>query len=197
MSEGEMPLTARFRGALAYAAELHNRQVRKGSGVPYVAHLLSVCALVLEHGGGEDDAIAALLHDAVEDQDVSVDEIRQRYGDTVARIVAGCTDAFTRPKPPWKERKERYLAHLPEADARTRRVSCADKLHNARSVVADYRLVGEQVWERFNAGREPSLWYYRALADTFKRLDPGSALALELDRTVRELEELVQPGQRA
>lgn len=197
MPEGEPPLTPRFHGALAYAAELHNRQVRKGSGVPYVAHLLSVCALVLEHGGGEDDAIAALLHDAVEDQDVSVDEIRQRWGDTVARIVEGCTDAFTRPKPPWKERKERYLAHLPEADARTRRVSCADKLHNARSVVADYRLVGEQVWERFNAGREQSLWYYRELADTFKRLDPGSPLAHELDRTVSELEELVRQGRPA
>jgi len=197
MPEGDLLLTPRFHGALAYAAELHSRQVRKGSGVPYVAHLLSVCALVLEHGGGEDDAIAALLHDAVEDQDVSVDEIRQRWGDTVARIVEGCTDAFTRPKPPWKERKERYLAHLPEADARTRRVSCADKLHNARSVVADYRLVGEQVWERFNAGRDQSLWYYRELADTFKRLDADSPLAHELDRTVSELEELVRQGRPA
>ncbi len=191
--EAPAQLTPRFREALTYAAEIHGRQVRKGTGVPYVAHLLSVCALVLEHGGGEDDAIAALLHDAVEDQDVSVDEIRQRWGDTVARIVEGCTDAFTRPKPPWQERKQRYLAHLRETDARVRRVSCADKLHNARSVVADYRLVGEQVWSRFNAGREPSLWYYRALAAAFMELD-GSPLAQELDRTVTELERLAGEG---
>lgn len=184
-----MVLTERFFEALAEASRLHNGQIRKGSGIPYVAHLLSVCALVLEHGGGEDQAIAALFHDAVEDQGgrPTLERIRARYGDTVAHIVAGCTDADSLPKPPWLERKQSYLAHLPEADAQVRLVSCADKLHNARSVLADYRKVGEAVWSRFTGTRQQTLWYFRALADAFSKLD-GTPLAQELERTVRELE---------
>jgi (p)ppGpp synthase/HD superfamily hydrolase len=182
-------MSERFFRALGEAARLHNEQGRKGTGIPYVSHLLAVCALVLEHGGQEDEAIAALLHDAVEDQGgpPTLEKIRQGYGETVARIVAGCTDADTIPKPPWLERKQRYLAHLPTVDAKVRLVSCADKLHNARSVLADYRKVGEQVWSRFNGTREQTLWYLRALADAFVKLD-GTPLARELDRTVRELE---------
>lgn len=195
MEKPSFLMSERFLSALGYAARLHNEQVRKGSGIPYVSHLLAVCALVLEHGGEEDDAIAALLHDAVEDQGglPRLEEIRQRYGDTVARIVEGCTDAVTIPKPPWLERKQRYLDHLPEADPRVRLVSCADKLHNARSVLADYRRVGEQVWSRFNGSREQTLWYFRKLADAFLELD-GTQLAHELDRTVRELERITAGG---
>ncbi len=192
----EVPLLSeRFVDALQYAARLHARQTRKGTGVPYVSHLMAVAALVLEHGGGEDDAIAALLHDAVEDQGgrPTLERIRQQFGETVAHLVEGCTDADTLPKPPWAERKQRYLEHLRQADARVRRVSCADKLHNARCVLADYREQGEALWPRFNGGREPTLWYYRELARTFATLD-GNALAQELARTVQALDELAAQG---
>ncbi|HEV3138536.1 MAG TPA: HD domain-containing protein, partial [Pirellulales bacterium] len=140
-----MQLTARFSEALAYAAELHGDQLRKGSGVPYFSHLLAVAAIALEHGASEDEAIAALLHDAVEDQGGAPvrDEIRRRFGRGVADIVDGCTDADTLPKPPWRERKEKYLAHLPTAGASVQLISAADKLHNARSLLQDYRAIGE------------------------------------------------------
>src|SRR5262245_22598747 len=163
-------LADRFSDALVWAAALHARQRRKGTGIPYVSHLLSVCALVLEDGGDEDQAIAALLHDAVEDQGGRpvLDEIRARYGDRVAGIVEACTDADTVPKPPWRERKEWYVGHIREATPEARRVSCADKLHNARTILADYRAVRETVWQRFTAGREGTLWYYRALVTAFR-----------------------------
>ena len=182
----------RFDTALAYAADLHRTQIRKGSGIPYVTHLLAVAAIVGEHGGTEDEVIAALLHDAVEDQGglPRLAEIRARYGDAVAAIVWGCTDADTTPKPPWRARKEAYVAHLAEASPGIRLVSSSDKLHNARAILADLRTVGPVVWERFTGGRDGSLWYYRALADTFLRLSPGP-LADELARTVREIERLV------
>jgi len=185
------PLTERFSDALQFAAQLHARQFRKGTEIPYVSHLLSVCALVLEHGGAEDDAIAALLHDAVEDQggQPTLELIRSRFGTTVAELVWACTDADTEPKPPWRARKERYLEHLRGAGARARRVSCADKLHNARAILADYRTVGEAVWERFSGGREGSLWYYRSLVQAFAEAE-ATALGAELARVVEQLEEL-------
>lgn len=181
----------RFEDALGYAARLHREQVRKGSGVPYVTHLLAVAAIVGEQGGSEDEVIAALLHDAVEDQggQARLDDICARYGDAVAEIVWGCTDADTIPKPPWRERKEIYVAHLAEASASIRLVSSADKLHNARSILADLRVLGPALWDRFTGGREGTLWYYRALADAFLRLRPGP-LADELARTVGEIERL-------
>lgn len=185
-------LSERFEDALAFAARLHARQRRKGSGTPYVAHLIGVCSLVLEAGGDEDQAIAGLLHDAVEDQGgpPTLELIRERYGAEVARIVAGCTDADTIPKPPWRERKQRYLAHLRESDARTRLVSCADKLYNARTILSDHRGLGDALWSRFSASREETLWYYRSLADIFLEAGAGP-LAEELERVVSALEALV------
>jgi GTP pyrophosphokinase len=181
----------RFTDALAWAVTLHARQRRKGTDIPYASHLLAVCALVLEDGGDEDQAIAALLHDAVEDQGgrPMLDEIRGRFGPQVADIVLACTDAETVPKPPWRERKERYLVHLGTASPAARRVSCADKLHNARCVLADYRVHGERLWGRFNGGRDGTLWYYRSLVEAFRRA--GTApMVDELDRVVTELERL-------
>jgi (p)ppGpp synthase/HD superfamily hydrolase len=175
--------------ALAYATEVHAGQSRKGTSVPYVSHVLAVCALVLEDGGGEDEAIAALLHDAVEDgggQPV-LDEIRRRFGDRVAEIVWACSDTDETPKPPWKERKARYIAHVRAAGPDARRVSCADKLHNARSILRDYRALGERLWDRFNAPPEDQLWYYRALLEAFRQPD-RSPLVDELERVVSELE---------
>jgi GTP pyrophosphokinase len=187
-----MSLSPRFEEALIFATRLHATQTRKESGTPYIAHLLAVSALVLEYGGDEDQAIAALLHDAVEDQGGAAtrEAIRARFGDRVTAIVDGCTDADTQPKPPWRARKEAYLAHLPDAPAEVRLVSAADKLHNARAVLADYRQVGEAVWARFRGGKAGTLWYYRALLTAYRAAgtDP---LVEELDRTVTELERLV------
>ncbi len=184
-------LTARFAEATAYALHLHATQTRKGTPIPYAAHLFAVCALVLEDGGDEDEAIAALLHDAVEDQggQATLAAIRERFGERVAAIVRGCTDADTQPKPPWRTRKEAYVAHLAEADASVRRVSLADKLHNARAIVADLHRIGPALWGRFAGGRDGTLWYYRALADTFVRLGSGEP-AHELARVVAETERL-------
>ncbi|GAB4530232.1 MAG: HD domain-containing protein [Anaerolineales bacterium] len=184
-------LGKRFEGALAYAARLHRQQTRKGSQTPYIAHLLAVTALVLEAGGGEDEAIAALLHDAVEDQGgyQRLEDIRTRFGGRVADIVAACSDAFVTPKPPWRERKEAYLAHLKDAPPEVRRVSLADKLHNARSLLRDYRRQGEVTFERFNGGRDGTLWYYRALAEIFQATDDDD-LSRELVRVVEKLEAL-------
>ncbi len=186
-------VTDRFRQALDYASELHAWQSRKGTQIPYVSHLLAVCALVLEDGGDEDEAIAALLHDAVEDQGGKpvLEEIRRRFGGRVAGIVAECTDTDEVPKPPWRKRKEDYLARLPEASPEALRVSCADKLHNARSLALDYRRVGERLWERFNAGRDETLWYYRSLVGIYQ--ERGAGLADDLARAVAELEALVSP----
>lgn len=182
-------LTPRFNQALVYASELHQAQKRKGSEVPYIAHLLAVAGIVLEHGGDEDEAIAALLHDAIEDQGGAAarEEIRRRFGDRVTGIIDGCTDAETIPKPPWRQRKEAYVAHVALADESVRLVSAADKLHNARSILADYRRIGDALWQRFNGRKEGTLWYYRALVDAFKAHGP-SPLVEELERTVSELE---------
>ena len=184
-------LSPRFDNALAVARQLHAGQVRKGTEIPYASHLLAVAAIVLEHGGGEDEAIAALLHDAVEDRGGAATrgEIRQRFGEGVAAIVDGCSDADTVPKPPWRERKEAYVAHVAAAPPPVRLVSAADKLHNARALLADYRQLGEALWGRFNGGRMGTLWYYRALADAFGAAE-RTPLTEELERTVAELERL-------
>lgn len=184
-------LSNRFEEALTFAVRLHSGQYRKGKEVPYIAHLLAVAGLVLEQGGDEDEAIAALLHDSIEDRGdkVSLEEIRQRFGNEVADIVEGCSDATTFPKPPWRERKEAYIAHVRDASASERLVSVADKLHNARSILADYRALGEAVWVRFNGGKEGTLWYYRALVEAFQALGP-TPLVEELERVVEEIERL-------
>ena len=184
-------LGPRFEEALTYAARLHREQVRKGSGVPYLSHLLGVAGIALEHGASEDEAIAALLHDAVEDQGgaPTLAEIRRRFGDTVADIVAGCSDTDVVPKPPWRPRKEAYVAHLASASPSARLVSAADKLHNARSILTDYRRLGEAVWTRFAGGKEGTLWYYRAVVQAFRAYDP-TPLVDELERAVEEMERL-------
>ncbi len=182
-------LTQRFEDALIFAARLHAAQTRKATQTPYIAHLLSVTALVLEAGGDEETAIAALLHDAVEDQGgrKTLDEIRRRFGERVAHIVDECSDAYTVPKPPWRERKESYIAHLREASPEARLVSLADKLHNARSILRDLRMDGSRVWEKFNGGKEGTLWYYHTLVDTLRSLE-DNFLMDELARTVDEIE---------
>lgn len=187
-----MILSEKFEAALSFAASLHARQVRKGTDIPYVSHLLAVASLVLEHGGDEETAIAALLHDAIEDQggDPTRQEIRRRFGERVANIVSSCTDAETMPKPPWRERKESYIEHVRhEEDSAVLLVSAADKLHNARSILNDLRNDGESVWERFKGGREGTLWYYNSLVAAF-RVRGASPLVEELARTVAELNSL-------
>jgi (p)ppGpp synthase/HD superfamily hydrolase len=182
-------LTERFNQALLYAAQVHKNQVRKGSGVPYIAHLLGVTALVLEDGGDEDQAISALLHDAVEDQGglETLAEIRRRFGERVARIVDGCTDAYELPKPPWRARKEGYLRRLYTEAPDVYRVSLADKLHNARSLLMNLSTGDPDVWDKFNGGKDGTLWYYRALVETFRKLTSGFMLD-EFERTVTEIE---------
>jgi len=188
-------LSQRFEDALVYAARLHAKQIRKGTTIPYVSHLLSVASIVLEHGGNEVEAIAALLHDAIEDQGGTEtrEEIRRRFGDAVVSIVDGCTDAEVIPKPPWKERKEQYIARLSHASPSILLVSAADKIHNARAILGDYRALGENLWDRFNGGKEGTLWYYKSLVDAFKQAAAGTALAPligELERVVGEIEKL-------
>jgi GTP pyrophosphokinase len=184
-------LGTRFTEALVYATQLHARQRRKGSDVPYIAHLLGVTALVLEDGGDEDEAIAALLHDAVEDQGglPTLAVIQERFGERVAEIVIGCTDADSVPKPPWRARKEEYIAHVGHASPSVRRVSLADKLHNARAVLHDQRQIGDAIFSRFAGGKAGTIWYYRTLAHIFLATASGPNAA-ELDRVVTEMERL-------
>jgi (p)ppGpp synthase/HD superfamily hydrolase len=185
--------SARLIDALGVAARLHALQRRKGSEIPYLAHLLGACSIALDYGADEDEAIAALLHDAIEDVQPTEDARAAvaGFGERVLHIVEGCTDSDQHPKPPWRDRKQAYIDHLAEADASVLLVSSADKLHNARSVVADLRRQGESTWERFTGGRDGSLWYYRALVGAF-RANPAHHVALvdELDRAVTEMEAL-------
>ena len=196
-------LSDRYAEAFAYALELHRTQSRKETEIPYVAHLMAVSSLVLEHGGTEIEAIAALLHDAVEDQGGPpiLAEITSRFGNEVAAIVEGCSDTDVTPKPPWRKRKEDYIAHIRRAPASVRLVSAADKLHNARAILADYRVLGEALWSRFNGGKDGTLWYYRALTEAYRLAEVGAdheRLAADLDRVVSEIEGLAAgPGSAA
>jgi (p)ppGpp synthase/HD superfamily hydrolase len=195
---GMPTLTPTFLDALVYAAELHADQTRKGSDVPYLAHLLAVGALVIEDGGSEAEAIAAVLHDAVEDQggEPVAQEIERRFGLEVASIVRAATDTDQLVKPPWRERKERHLATLLTATPQACRVIAADKLHNVRSLIGDYRVLGEELWSRFRGGREGTLWYYRRAAELLReRLETG--LTAELMHAVERLEALVGARQEA
>ncbi|MDA2935157.1 HD domain-containing protein [Acidobacteria bacterium AH-259-D05] len=183
-------LSEKFARALSYAFSLHSTQTRKVKQTPYVAHLMAVASIVLENGGNEDEAIAALLHDAVEDQGGRriLEEIQENFGDAVALIVEGCSDSETFPKPPWKERRNEHLAHLREESPSTRLVYAADKLHNAREILRDYQKLGEKLWDRFNAGKEDQLWYYRSLVEIFREIGP-KGLGAQLGRVVAELED--------
>jgi GTP pyrophosphokinase len=184
-----MSLTDRFCDALVYTTKLHAGQKRKVSGAPYVSHLLRVAGIALGHGADEDEAIAALLHDAIEDQGGAEarEDIRRRFGDRVVDIVDGASDTDQHPKPPWRGRKEAFLRRLRTAPAPVRLIVAADKLDNARSLLAGYRTRGEAMWERFAGGREGTLGYFRAVVETLQARGPDELVA-ELDRTVAELE---------
>jgi (p)ppGpp synthase/HD superfamily hydrolase len=198
------PLSDKFNDALVYAARLHRHQPRKGKDIPYIGHLLGVASLVLEAGGDEEMAIAALLHDAVEDQGglPRLEEIRDLFGPKVARIVEGCTDSDAvdpELKPPWCERKQQYIAHVQDsADADVRLVSAADKVHNSRAILSDHYEIGDAVFDRFSGKKQGTLWYYRALVEAFRSAeerDPADTAAHgrrklidELARVVEELE---------
>lgn len=186
-----MHLTQRFNEALLYAAKLHAGQKRKSSDIPYLSHLLGAAALTLQFGGDEDQAIAALLHDAVEDQGglKTLAEIEQKFGKRVARIVDGCTDSYTIPKKPWLERKKQYILRLAGEPEDTRLVSLADKVDNARSIILNLQEDGRSTWNKFKGGREGSLWYYRELAAVFSRL-ANDPLTREFARLVGEMERL-------
>jgi len=193
-------LTQRFTDALVFAADLHGRQTRKGpEEIPYISHLLGVASLVIEGGGDEDMAIAALLHDAVEDQGgyETLDRIREKFGQRVAHIVEGCTDDFTgHNRTPWCERKTKYIEHLREdVDEETRIVSLADKVHNARTILLDFIDHGESVFDRFRGRKVGSMWYYRALVDAFRYAEqkrPVREFARGHERLLRELDRLVE-----
>jgi len=190
--------THRFVEAVQAALLMHAHQPRKGKTIPYASHLLGTCSIALDYGANEDEAIAALLHDAIEDVHYApgARETVEGFGPEVLRIVEACSDSKTAPKPPWADRKKAYLAHLGEADRSVLLVSASDKLHNARSIVADLRRDGDAVWERFNATKAESLWYYRALVAAFRgNPQDASDLVDELDRTVIQMEELAAVAQ--
>ena len=186
-----MRLSSKFEDALQYAARIHNEQLRKGTEIPYVSHLLGVASIALEYDADEDEAIGALLHDAGEDQggQARIDDIRKRFGGKVADIVEGCTDTVEIPKPDWRTRKEKYIASIPKKSKSIRLVSAADKLHNARAILRDYLLLKEEIWKRFTGGKEGTLWYYRELVTVFRKAG-GNSLIDELDRVVTEIERL-------
>jgi (p)ppGpp synthase/HD superfamily hydrolase len=178
-------LTQRYDEAFRYAHGLHGTQTRKGTSIPYIAHLMIVSALVIENGGGEDQAIGGLLHDAAEDQGgaKTLQEIRTRFGDAVAEIVSDCTDSWDEPKPDWQPRKEAYLAKLPSKPERSLLVSLADKTHNAEAILFDYGVLGNALWGRFNGGAAGTRWYYQSLAKIFAQVLPGQ-LSDRLSRAV-------------
>jgi (p)ppGpp synthase/HD superfamily hydrolase len=199
-------LSARFEDAVTYAAKAHADQVRKGSGVPYIAHLLGVAALVLEDRGGEDEAIAALLHDAVEDQGgpTRLEDIRGRFGERVAAIVEGCSDSIReegQPKADWWERKCAHLDHLAhvagDLAAPLLRVSMADKLSNLRATVRDAGLNGDGFWKVFKQGAASQLWYYGRMNDIFRARCPESTMLPELEALLAQLGEVVPEADRA
>ena len=188
-----MALTAtdRFSSAMAYAYQVHQGQRRKGTGIPYIAHILGVTAIAMEYGADDDQSIAALLHDAAEDGggEATLAEIRARFGDAVADIVLGCSDSLVEDpedKLPWQERKENYLAHLESASLSVCLVSAADKLHNVRSIIRDYQEHGEEIWPRFQGHRDGTLWYYETVADTLVRRY-RSQLTRDLQSEIDEL----------
>jgi (p)ppGpp synthase/HD superfamily hydrolase len=185
-----------FESALKFASRLHAKQARKGSNAPYISHLLAVAVIALEHGATEKEAIAALLHDAVEDQggQATLDEIRRRYGKRVARIVDAVSDTDQSPKPPWRERKEAYIERLPSEPYSVRLVVAADKLHNLRDLLSSYRVQGDDLWTHFKGGRDGTLWYYRAVVDAL--VDAAKpeenqlrAITEEIDRTLAALQQ--------
>lgn len=189
-----MKLSRQFEKALVYATRIHGDQTRKKTGIPFIAHILGVSAIAMEYGANETEAIAALLHDAVEDcgGEERLRDIERKFGKAVAKIVDGCTDTYETPKPPWMERKKNYISHLKDSDSSTRLVSASDKLHNTRAIVAELRRVGLEVFERFAGKKGGTLWYYRTLVTAFRQHGDHTDLVDELDRTVTTLEAMAK-----
>jgi (p)ppGpp synthase/HD superfamily hydrolase len=190
-------LTHKFDDAMGYAAEKHRNQTRKGGDIPYLGHLLSVAGYVIEADGTETEAIAALLHDTAEDQggEKTLAEIRVKFGEEVAKIVAECSDTVVTPKPPWRERKENYINHLSEASDSAVLVSLADKLHNAHAILRDFRAYGAQLWQRFSV-KDPAdhLWYYTSLLEVYRKRFQHNWLVDELTEVISALDyEVGQP----
>jgi len=187
-----MKLSEKFEEALVYATQAHGNQMRKKTGIPFVAHILGVTAIALEYGASETEAISALLHDTVEDCGGAdrLRDIRKKFGDDVAGIVDGCTDTYETPKPPWLERKRAYIEHLKDSDSPTRLVSASDKLHNTRAILAELRRHGTDVFDRFGGKKDGTLWYYRTLVTAFREHGNHTDLIGELDRVVTEIEKL-------
>ena len=187
-----MKLSEKFEEALVYATQAHGNQMRKKTGIPFVAHILGVTAIALEYGASETEAISALLHDTVEDCGGAdrLRDIRKKFGDDVAGIVDGCTDTYETPKPPWLERKRAYIEHLKDSDSSTRLVSASDKLHNTRAILAELRRHGTDVFDRFGGKKDGTLWYYRTLVTAFREHGNHTDLIGELDRVVTEIEKL-------
>ena len=190
--------TRRLTKALAYATKLHEGQRRKGTAIPYIAHLLGVASLALEYAPDEDRAIAALLHDAVEDQGgaKTLQQICRRFGSTVAAMVDGCSDADVVPKPPWQRRKEAYLERLTRESPAVRFVSACDKLHNVRAIIRDYRTHGDRLWRRFRGGKDGTLWYYGALVKVYRDAE-RTPLVEDLAREVGTLRRLVRTREKS
>lgn len=186
-------LGERFEEALQFAARLHQSQTRKTNDFPYISHLMAVSALVIQDGGSEDEAIAALLHDAAEDQggEETLTMINALFGEVVAEIVAACSDTLEEPKPPWRERKEKYIEHIRHASPSVHRVALADKLHNARSILRDLREMGSALWGNFNGGKAGTLWYYRTLYEILAESNQGYLIE-ELGRVIDQIEELAK-----
>ncbi len=188
-----MKLSPRFEEALQLALAAHKNQLRKGTQIPYVSHVLAVASIVLDYGGDEDEAIAALLHDSVEDCGVDPEDIRRRFGDDAANIVIACSDSLEmdpKNKAAWRLRKEAYLGHLDTAPPPVLLVSAADKLHNVRSILKDFLELGHEVWERFKGGKDGTLWYYASLVEILKKRGEHRMLVDELARTVAEIQRL-------
>lgn len=194
-------LGQKFDEALALASELHRKQNRKGTPIPYISHLMAVAGIVLEANAYhpmddiEDVAIGALLHDAIEDQGhkIDLDQIKEKFGDTVYRIVLECSDAIVtekgQEKPPWKDRKRAYLDNISGKSQETLLVSCADKMHNARCIMFDHDRIGDDIWDRFNAGKDGTIWYYRSLAEELEKAWPENPLLPDFQAIVQRMEQ--------
>jgi (p)ppGpp synthase/HD superfamily hydrolase len=193
-----MTLSHQFGKALLYATRIHGGQLRKKTRIPYIAHIIGVTAIAMEYGATETEAIGALLHDAVEDCGGAkrLHDIERKFGKAVAKIVEGCTDTDQMPKPPWLARKKAYIAHLRDAPVSTQIVSAADKLHNLRAILMDYRTERDKLWSRFNGGKEGTLWYYAALLEAFPGGKRLASLLAELNRTLTTLEGIANDSRR-
>jgi (p)ppGpp synthase/HD superfamily hydrolase len=187
-------LSEKFVQAVDYANEVHKGHMRKGTQIPYISHLMAVASLVMESGGSEDEIIAALLHDAVEDGGGKpvLDKIKDRFGQNIASIVDDCTETYEDPKPPWKGRKESYISHIKEGSPSVKLVSCADKLHNVRCILSDYRQVGEVLWDRFSVSKEETLWFYQSMADVLCASGKGLKAYADLGNAVKDLEKTIK-----